>query len=129
MRNPTTGTRCPTLYMHSHRDMAGHTNAFDSWATVSELVAYMQLKSANSRDVPKRAILYVNYFVSERNNDILASIIAQLLTSRSFPVSVTRLSCFVDSLGPILLLTCYHGWRFCRTDIVEDHKRLQFEWR
>ena len=39
-------------------------------------------------------------------------------------VSVTRLSCFVDSLGPILLLTCYHGWRFCRTDIVEDHKRL-----
>ena len=40
------------------------------------------------------------------------------------PVSVTRLSCFVHSLGPILLLTCYHGWRFCRTDIVEDHKRL-----
>ena len=43
---------------------------------------------------------------------------------RSISVSVTRLSCFVDSLGPILLLTCYHGWRFCRTDIVEDHKRL-----
>ena len=40
------------------------------------------------------------------------------------PVSVTRLSCFVDSLGPFVLLTCYHGGRFCRTDIVEDHKRL-----
>ena len=39
-------------------------------------------------------------------------------------VSVTRLSCFVDSLGPFVLLTCYHGGRFCRTDIVEDHKRL-----
>ena len=23
-----------------------------------------------------------------------------------------------------MLLTCYHGGRFCRTDIVEDHKRL-----
>ena len=40
------------------------------------------------------------------------------------PVSVTRLSCFVDSLGPFVLLTCYHGGRFCHTDIVEDHKRL-----
>ena len=40
------------------------------------------------------------------------------------PVSVTRLSCFVDSLGPFVLLTCYHGGRFCRTDIVKDHKRL-----
>ena len=39
-------------------------------------------------------------------------------------VSVTRLSCSVDSLGPFVLLTCYHGGRFCRTDIVEDHKRL-----
>ena len=39
-------------------------------------------------------------------------------------VSVTRLSCFVDSLGPFVLLTCYHGGRFCRTDIVKDHKRL-----
>ena len=42
-------------------------------------------------------------------------------------VSVTRLSrlsCFVDSLGPFVLLTCYHGGLFCRTDIVEDHKRL-----
>ena len=41
-----------------------------------------------------------------------------------YPVSVTRLSCFVDSLGPFVLLTCYHWGRFCRTDIVEDHKRL-----
>ena len=23
-----------------------------------------------------------------------------------------------------MLLTCYHGGRFCRTDILEDHKRL-----
>ena len=45
-------------------------------------------------------------------------------TTRYVTVSVTRLSCFVDSLGPFVLLTCYHGGRFCRTDIVEDHKRL-----
>ena len=45
------------------------------------------------------------------------------LGATDLTVSVTLLSCFVDSLGPILLLTCYHGWRFCRTDTVEDHKR------
>ena len=39
-------------------------------------------------------------------------------------VSGTGVSCFVDSLGPFVLLTCYHWGRFCRTDIVEDHKRL-----
>ena len=57
------------------------------------------------------------------------SILSHITISTSgespFPsVSVTRLSCFVDSLGPFVLLTCYHGGRFCRTDIVEDYKRL-----
>ena len=40
--------------------------------------------SANGRDVTRRAIIDVNYIVSERNYEILTSIIAQLLTSRPF---------------------------------------------
>ena len=46
-----------------------------------------RLISANGRDITKRAIIDVNsiYIVSERNDDILTSIIAQLLTSWPFP--------------------------------------------
>ena len=45
------------------------------------------LKSANGRDVTKRAIIDINSIVSGQNyiNDILTSIIAQLLTSRPSP--------------------------------------------
>ena len=37
-------------------------------------------------DVTNRAIIDVNFIVSERNCDILISIIAQLLTSRPYDV-------------------------------------------
>ena len=42
------------------------------------------LKSPNSRDVTKRAIIEVNSMVSGSNYDTLTSIIAKLLTSQPF---------------------------------------------
>ena len=44
-----------------------------------------RLKSANGRDVTKRAILDVNYIVSEQSYDILTPSISPLLTLRSLP--------------------------------------------
>ena len=45
----------------------------------------MWAQSANGHDVTNQAIIHLDSIVSGRNYDMLALIITQLLTSRSFP--------------------------------------------
>ena len=74
------------------------TSKFQQYPPPPPIWWLFRLKSATGYDVTKQVITYVNCIVSGRNYDLLASIIAQLLTSRPFSDLCWRVSISFKSL-------------------------------